>query len=176
MPPISLPPGVPLGLWWYVLWISINGLLIYILRLVRDPGGQLQQNARRESERQLPSLNEYLWRLVTESESGNDPYDGPLESADDLSKLLKRARNANKSILRYDRLRRHTGFGNLASSCAILGALICGGLYLLKYPSLGVASLIGIVGFSVFTLWSLWHVVNSLTYYFLIVRVSNEED
>ena len=89
-------------------------------------------------ERQLPSPTEYLWRLVTESESGNDPYDGPLESADDLSKLLKRARNANKSILRYDRLRRHTGFGNLASSCAILGVLICGGLYLLKYPSLGV--------------------------------------
>ena len=174
MPPLSLPPGVPLGLWWYVLWISINGLFIFIFRLLRDPGGHLNQNAQRESERHLPSLNEYLWRLVMES--GSDPYDGPLGSADDLLKLLRRARNANRPIARYNRLRRHIGFGNIAGSCAILGALICGGLYLLKYPSVEVASLIGIVGFSAFTLWSLWHAVNSLACYFLVVRVSNEED
>jgi len=174
MPPLSLPPGVPLGLGWYILWISINGLFIYILRLLRDPGGRLQQNARRESERRLPSLNEYLWRLV--NESGNDLYEGPLGSADDLSKLTMRVRNASKPISRYGRLQRHTGFGIVAGSCAILGALICGGFYLLKYPSMEGASLIGIIGFSILTLWSLWHMANSLTYYFLIVRVSNEED
>ena len=174
MPPISLPPGLPLGLWWYVLWISINGLFIYIFRLLRDPSGHLQQNAKKESEKQLPSLNEYLWRLVNESDS--DPYEAPLRSADDLSKLSVRVRNANKPILKYGRLQRQTGFGILAGSCAILGALISGGFYLLKYPSIEVASLIGIVGFSIFTLWSLWHIANSSIYYFWLVRVLNEED
>lgn len=174
MPPLPLPAGVPLDLWWYFLWISINGLFIYIFRLLRDPNGRLQQNARRESERQLPSLNEYLWRLV--NESGNDLYEGPLESADDLSKLSMRVRNASKPVTKYSRLQRHTNFGILAGSCAILGALIGGGFYLLKYPSIEVASIIGIVGFSILTLWSSWHMVNSLTYYFLLVRVSNEED
>lgn len=174
MPPLPLPSGVPLGLGWYILWISINGLFIYIFHLLRDHDGQLQQNARRESERKLPSLNEYLWRLVTES--GDDPYEGPLGSAKDLSKLSMRIRNASKPVNRYGRLQKHTGFGILAGSCAILGALICGGSYLLKYPSIEGASLIGIIGFSIFTLWSLWHIVISLSYYFLIVRASNEED
>lgn len=174
MPPLYLPPGVPLDLWWYGLWISINGLFIFIYRLLRDPGDQLHQNAQQESERHLPSLNEYLWRLVTESSS--DPYDGPLGSADDISKLLRRVRNANRPITRYNRLKHHISFGKLAGSCAILGALICGGLYLLEYPSVEVASLIGIVGFLAFISWSLWHMVNALVYYFLVVRESNEED
>jgi len=174
MPPLSLPPGVPLGLWWYLLWISINGIFIFILRLLRDPGGHLQRNAKRESERQLPALNEYLWRLVNESSS--DPYEGPLGSADDLSKLSIRIRNTSKPVAKYNRLQRHIGFGILAGSCAILGALISGSFYLLEYPSIEVASLVGIVGFSIFTLWSLWHMANSLIYYFSLVRVENEED
>jgi len=174
MPPLSLPPGVPLGLWWYLIWISVNGILIYIFRLLRDSNGKLQTDAKKESERLLPALNEYLWRLVNESSS--DPYEGPLGSADDLSKLSIRIRDASKPVMKYNCLYRHTGFGILAGSCAILGALISGVFYLLEYPSIGVASLIGIVGFSALTLWSMWHMANSLIYNFLLLRAKNEED
>ena len=174
MPPLVLPAGVPLGLGWYVLWISIHGLLIFIFRLLGAPHSHLQQNVHKEAERRLPSLNEYLWRLVNESSS--DPYDGPLASADHLTKLLIRARDANKPITKYNRLRRHTGLGKLAGCSAIVGALICGGLYLFKYPSIETASIISIAGFSLFTIWAFWHIIHSMVYYYLTLRVSNEED
>ena len=147
MPPISPPSEVPLGLWWFFLWISTNSLLIYVFRVLRSPTSRLQEDAKRESEKQLPALNEYLWRLV--NESSDDSYEGPLGSADDLQKLSRRVRNAVKPINKCDRLRYHIDQGFLAGSCAIIGAVISGGFYLMKFPSEQVVSLIGIAGFSI---------------------------
>ncbi len=170
---MTLPTGVPLGMGWYVLWLSVNAVLLYVLYLLRA-STDLLRAARRESERSLPSLNEYLWRLF--NESSTDPFEGPVGCAEDLSKLVERTRRANRPMVRYDRLRRHVGFGNLAGCCGTIAALGCGGLYLAKYPSVGVAALVGVVGFSLLTAWSLWHLANAIAYYFLTVRVKNEED
>ena len=172
MPPLFLPEGVPLGLGWYLLWISIHGLLIFIFRLLAAPDSNFKEEAREETEKRLSSLNEYIFH-ITQEPVGN-PFNGPLTTADDLSKLIIRARNANKPIMMYNRLQKQTALGKFSECVGIIVALICGGLYLLKYPSIEVASLISIAGFGIFMLWALWHIIKSAIYYCLTLRESND--
>lgn len=172
MPPIPLPPGVPLEIGWYAVWIAVLGMLIFVLRVLGDPQRHLEGNARKESEGRLPALNEYLWRLG--DESSKDPYNSPLESADDLVRLLDRVRRASAPITRHGRLERHANFGFLACSVGILGAFPCGGLFLAEYPTRTWAGIISIAAFAMLVAWALWHLVHVLVYYFQLVRASDE--
>lgn len=173
MPPLQMPPDVPLGLWWYVLLVSINGVFFYLLRMLGDPQGHLKNKAEREIDGRLPSLNEHLWRLVKESET--DPYEGTLQSVDDLVSLWHRIRRAYRPMLRYSRLRRNIWFGHLACDVAILGAILCGAVYLLQYPACEWIIPISIVALSVLTIWSFWHLVRASIYYFFVIRRSDED-
>jgi len=174
MPPLFLPEGVPLGLGWYLLWISIHGMLIYLFHLLAAPHANSKQKAEEATEKRLVSINSYLWDISMNL--GSDPYDGPLASADDLSNLLRRARDANKPMAQYNRLQKQTAFGKLACIIGIVVALIFGGLYLLKYPSTGIANLLGIIGFGIFIVWSLWHIIHAGIYYRLTLRPLDEEE
>jgi len=174
VPPLFLPEGVPLGLGWYPLWISIHGILIFLFRWLAEPDTHSKGKAEEATTKRLFSLNTYLWGISMNL--GSDPYDGPLTSADDLSRLLTRARDANKPMAWYNRLQKQTAWGKFASIVGIVVALIFGGLYLLNYPSTGIASLLSIIGFGIFIAWTLWHIIHSGIYYYLTLRASNEEE
>lgn len=173
MPPLQLPPDLPLGIWWYALWISIHGIFIYILRLLGDLHGHLQQKAEKDIERRLPALNEELWRLVDESDRG--PYNGALRTADDLLNLISRFHKAARLMTKHARLRKHTELGYIACSISILVALICGGFYLAPQSAYARINFISIVAFSVSTIWSLVHLGNAIAYNLSIVRASDED-
>ncbi len=173
MPQLNLPPDVPLGVWWYISWISVHAILIYLLRLLADPSGRLKNRADEETKARLPSFNEHLWRLV--DESNRNPYKGVLNSVDDLMNLLTRIRNTGKPILRYRCLQRNMWFGFLVSTFAIVVAVICAGIYLVQEPNSGVANLVSIVAFSILTIWSLWYLGKVAYHGFMITRLSDED-
>lgn len=160
------------GLGGYGLWITFNGIIIYILRLLGDSHGFLRERAEKETEERLPSLNEHLWRLV--NESSEDPYNA-LESAEDLISTLDRFRRAGKQMLKYRRLRRHVEYGYLACSVGILAALICGAIYITDYVTSDLAIKISYIVFGVFIAWSLWHLGNVSFCHYLIVKGSDED-
>jgi len=56
MPPLFLPEGVPLGLGWYLLWISIHGMLIYLFHLLAAPHANSKQKAEEATEKRLVSI------------------------------------------------------------------------------------------------------------------------
>ena len=174
MPPLVLPEGVPLGLAWYPLWISIQGILIFVFRSLAEPHTDSKGKAEEATKKRLFSLNTYLWDISMDL--GSDPYDGPLASVDDLSKLLTRARNANKPMGWYNRLQKQTALGKFASIVGIVAALIFGVVYYFQYPSTGIASLLSISGFVIFLAWTLVHMIYSWIYYCLTLRASNEEE
>lgn len=173
MPPFQLPPNVPLGLWWYVLWISIHGVFLYLLRQLGDLHGDVKEKADKEANHKLPSLSEYLWRLVEES-SGN-PYDAIISSPEDLMSLYNRVRRASRSMVRYNRLRRHAGLGRIASSIAIAVALILGGIYYTRQPVAETVIMASIIAFVAVTAWASYHFGNVVINNLLIVRVSDED-
>ena len=174
MPPLFIPEGVPLGLGGYLLWISIHSIGIYIFRLLAAPHKHSKEKAEEATTKQLFSLNTYLWNISMNLES--NPFKGPLRSADDLSMLLKHARDANKPMALYNRLQKQTALGKLACIVGIVVAIIFGGLYLLKYPSTGMSSLLSFIGFGALMAWTLWHIIQSGRYYFLTLRASHEEE
>lgn len=172
MPPLQLPPDLPLGAWSFALWISVHGILFYLFRLLGDPQGELRERAENETVAQLPALNEYLWRLAIESEH---PYEGALRSASDLTNLLNRFRKAHRLVAKHNSLRRSVQFGYLSGAGAILGALVCFGVYMLQHPESEWANLASIVVFSIFTIISFWHLGKVAYYNIMIGRLSDED-
>lgn len=165
-------PDLPNGLGLYGLWITFDGILIYLLRLLGDSHGFLKERAEKETEGRLPSLNEYLWRLIIGS--SEDPYNA-LESAGDLMSILDRIQRAGKQMIRHRRLRKHTEFGYLACAVGILAAFVCGAIYITDYVASDVASRISYIVFGILTAWSLWHLGNVSFRHFIIVKGSDED-
>ena len=174
MPTLALPPNVPLGAWWYALWISVNGILIYIMCLMRAPDSRFARDSEESAEENLPSLNEYLWRLLLGNEG--DSYAGPLNSIKDLKALIKKARAANKPLAKFAHLIHHLNRGILYSIISIVLALICLALYLSKTPSLETASQISWICLILPAIFITWHISRSIWYYYSLSKMTREED
>jgi hypothetical protein len=175
MPPLSLPMGVPGGLYWFIVWVSINGIILVVLNYLRDTSGNLMRQMKKAVGKKIPSLNEYLIRLVMKS-NNTDPYDGPVISADDLAKLMARVRDTARALSKYDRMQRHIGFGTVAACCAITGAIITGALYYFNFPTRQYAASLAIILGVSLSCWSLYHVLNSIIHHFYVIKDSNEEE
>lgn len=172
MPPLTLPEGVPLGLGWYLLWISVYGLFIYIFQKLSSPHSQSKEKAENNTKDNLFELNTYLHEI-----SGNKGFswERPLASVEDLRILLKRVKRAYKPMTRYNNLQNQTAWGKYVCISGIVVAVILAVMYYFEKPSIEDVTLISYIGAGIMGAWFLWHLVCSIVYYRLNVRMSDEE-